>query len=65
LDAFEEKAAALVYCKCSVRSLGNRYLEEADLLGIHLHNFDKDISAFECVTAADAPRPEQEAEPEH
>jgi len=61
LDTLEQAPAA-VYCECSVCSLGSRYLNEAELFGIHLHDFDKDLSTFQCITAPDAQCPEQQAE---
>jgi len=47
-----QNAPVPVYCECSVRSLESTYLEAATLIGVHLHNFNKDFSAFEGITAA-------------
>ncbi len=51
LDALE-CAPAPVCCECSVHSLGSRYLRKAKLLGLYLHDFDQDFSAFQQPTKA-------------
>ncbi len=60
LDALE-RAPAPVCCECSIRSHGSRYLCEAKLLGLYLHGFDQDFSAFQQPTAGEAAGLRQQA----